>query len=103
MELDATFKPNNRTKGKDRNPTKERQFKERLYFNYNKPSHIARLCKQLKKGNKGRKNSRQLNATQNIKGGFKELNAMYTKWDEEIVVDNTRLETTAVEESTKDI
>jgi hypothetical protein len=27
--------------GKSKDPNKERQFKERLYFNYNKPSHLA--------------------------------------------------------------
>ncbi|KFY32304.1 hypothetical protein V493_00324, partial [Pseudogymnoascus sp. VKM F-4281 (FW-2241)] len=49
MELDATFKQGNRP----RNPDKERQFKERLCFNCNKPGHLARDCKQPKKGNGG--------------------------------------------------
>ena len=101
MELDATFKTNPRVKGKGHNPTKERQLKERLCFNCNKPGHIAKLCKQLKKGNGGRKHSRQLNAT--WKGNSRELNATHAEWDEETVVDDTRSETTMVEESTEDI
>jgi hypothetical protein len=63
MELNATFKLSGRLKGKGRDPRKERQFKERLCFNYNKPSHIAKLCTQLKKGNNGRRYGKQLNAT----------------------------------------
>jgi hypothetical protein len=71
MELDATFKPGNRS----RNPNKERQLKERLCFNCNKPGHMARDCKQPKKGNGGRKFSRQLNATWKGRGGYNELAA----------------------------
>ncbi|ELR10614.1 hypothetical protein GMDG_04883 [Pseudogymnoascus destructans 20631-21] len=67
MELDATFKPN----GKPHNPNKERQFQERLCFNYNKPGHIARNCRQSKKGNGGRKYGKQLNATWQGQGGCK--------------------------------
>jgi hypothetical protein len=59
MELNAMFKPS----GRPRNPNKERQLKERLYFNCNKPGHMARDCKQPKKGNGGRKFGKQLNAT----------------------------------------
>ncbi|KFZ19859.1 hypothetical protein V501_00440 [Pseudogymnoascus sp. VKM F-4519 (FW-2642)] len=59
MELDATFKQGNRP----RNPNKERQLKERLCFNCNKPGHMARDCKQPKKGNGGRKYGKQINAT----------------------------------------
>lgn len=58
MELDATFKP-----GRPRDPKKDRQFKERLCFNCDKPGHIARDCRQPKKGNGGRKFGKQLNAT----------------------------------------
>ncbi|KFY83259.1 hypothetical protein V498_08196 [Pseudogymnoascus sp. VKM F-4517 (FW-2822)] len=54
MELDATFKP-----GKPRDPKKDRQFKERLCFNCDKPGHMAQDCRQPKKGNGGM----QLNAT----------------------------------------
>ncbi|ELR05695.1 hypothetical protein GMDG_07538 [Pseudogymnoascus destructans 20631-21] len=67
MELDATFKPN----GKPHNPNKERQFQERLCFNCNKPGHIARNCRQSKKGNGGRKYGKQLNATWQGQGGYK--------------------------------
>ncbi|ELR05657.1 hypothetical protein GMDG_07500 [Pseudogymnoascus destructans 20631-21] len=67
MELDATFKPN----GKPHNPNKERQFQERLCFNCNKPGHIARNCRQSKKGNGGRKYGKQLNATWQGQGGCK--------------------------------
>ena len=66
MELDATFKPS----GRPRNPNKERQLKERLYFNCNNPGHMARDCKQPKKGNSGRKFGRQLNATWQERGGY---------------------------------
>ncbi|ELR10383.1 hypothetical protein GMDG_00796 [Pseudogymnoascus destructans 20631-21] len=59
MELDATFK----TGGRPRNPNKERQLKERLCFNCNKPGHMARDCKQPKKENGKRKFGKQLNAT----------------------------------------
>ncbi|KFY60593.1 hypothetical protein V496_05287 [Pseudogymnoascus sp. VKM F-4515 (FW-2607)] len=59
MELDATFKQG----GRPRNLNKERQLKERLCFNCNKPGHMARECKQPKKGNGGRKFGKQLNAT----------------------------------------
>jgi hypothetical protein len=55
MELDATFKLSGRPKGKGRDPRKEKQFKERLCFNCNKPSHIAKLCTQSRKGTNGRK------------------------------------------------
>jgi hypothetical protein len=63
MELNATFKLSGRSKGKGRNLRKEKQFKEWLCFNCSKPSHIAKLCTQLKKGNNGRKYGKQLNAT----------------------------------------
>lgn len=59
MELDATFKPN----GRPRHPNKEKQVKERLCFNCSKPGHMARDCRQPKKGNGGRRPSKQLNAT----------------------------------------
>jgi len=84
MELDATFKPS----GRPRNPNKERQLKERLCFNCNKPGHMARDCKQPRKGNGGRRTGRQLNATWqgqagcNPRGG--QLNATYSNqpdWD----------------------
>lgn len=77
MELDATFKQG----GRPRNPNKERQLKERLCFNCNKPGHMARECKQPKKGNGGRKFGKQLNATWQGKGGFNspgmQLNATF--------------------------
>ncbi|ELR02084.1 hypothetical protein GMDG_05244 [Pseudogymnoascus destructans 20631-21] len=69
MEFDATFKPN----GKPHNPNKERQFQEWLCFNCNKPGHIARNCRQSKKGNGGRKYGKQLNATWQGQGGCKAL------------------------------
>jgi hypothetical protein len=71
MELDATFK----SSGRPRNPNKERQLKERLCFNCNKPGHMARDCKQPKKGNNGRKFGKQLNATWVGRGGYNELAA----------------------------
>ena len=78
MELDATFKPS----GRPHNPNKERQLKERLCFNCNKPGHMARECKQPKKGNNGRKFGRQLNATWQGRGGYNakggQLNATFT-------------------------
>jgi hypothetical protein len=83
MELDATFKPSGRPKGKGRDPRKEKQFKERLCFNCNKPGHIAKLCTQSKKRNNGRRYGKQLNATWNNKNGYKELNATSIDWDEE--------------------
>jgi hypothetical protein len=58
MELDATSKP--------RRPydlKKDKQFKEQLYFNYDKLGYMARDYRQLKKGNSRRKFSKQLNAT----------------------------------------
>ncbi|OBT70719.1 hypothetical protein VF21_10639 [Pseudogymnoascus sp. 05NY08] len=58
MELDVTFKP-----GKPCDLKKDRQFKERLCFNCDKPGHIARDYRQPKKGNGGRKSGKQLNAT----------------------------------------
>ena len=73
MELDATFKPTQRP----RNPTKDRQFKERLCFNCDKPGHLARDCKQPRK-NQGRKfqgRNKQLNATWKGRGGYNELAA----------------------------
>ncbi|KFY05968.1 hypothetical protein V491_08927 [Pseudogymnoascus sp. VKM F-3775] len=62
MELDATFKPNGK-QHKTHNPNKERQLKERLCFNCNKPGHMARNCKSPRKGGNGRRNGKQLNAT----------------------------------------
>ncbi|ELR09840.1 hypothetical protein GMDG_08706, partial [Pseudogymnoascus destructans 20631-21] len=58
MELDATFKTR-----RPRDPKKERQVKERLCFNCDKPGHMARDCRQSKKGDGGRKFGKQLNAT----------------------------------------
>lgn len=56
MELDATFK------GEKGDKKKDRQFQERLCFNYDKPGHVARNCRQPKKtGSKGK--GKQLNAT----------------------------------------
>lgn len=73
MELDATFKPSGRP-GRPRDPKKERQFKEKLCFNCDKPGHMARDCKQPRKG-QGRKpfGRKQLNATQQGRGGYNEL------------------------------
>jgi hypothetical protein len=53
MELDATTRKDDK---------KDRQFKERLCFNCDKPGHIARNCRQPKKGGSKRK-GKQLNAT----------------------------------------
>ena len=99
MELDATFKPS----GRPRNPNKERQFKERLCFNCNKPGHLARECKQPKKGNNGRKFGRQLNATWQGRGGYNakggQLNATFTnKPDWGINGDSTLEEESSSEE-----
>ncbi|KFY79344.1 hypothetical protein V499_01664 [Pseudogymnoascus sp. VKM F-103] len=58
MELNATFKPR-----RPRDLKKDKQVKERLCFNYNKLGHMAQDCRQPKKGNGGRKFSKQLNAT----------------------------------------
>jgi hypothetical protein len=55
MELNATFKLSGQLKGKGHDLRKEKQFKEQLCFNYNKLSHIAKLCTQSKKGTNGRK------------------------------------------------
>ena len=71
MELDATFKPNGGP-GKPRDPKKERQFKERLCFNCDKPGHLARDCRQPKR-NKGRKFGKQINATWKGRDGYNEL------------------------------
>lgn len=73
MELDATFKPSGRP-GRPRDPKKEWQFKEKLCFNCDKPGHMARDCKQPRKG-QGRKpfGRKQLNATQQGRRGHNEL------------------------------
>lgn len=69
MELDATRKGSGQI-NRPRNAQKERQFKERLCFNCDKPGHLARDCRQPKK--QGRKFGQQLNATWKGRG---ELNA----------------------------
>lgn len=71
MEIDATQKGNSRN-NKPRSTQKERQFKERLCFNCDKPGHIARNCKQPKKQRS--KQDQQINATQKGDG---ELNATF--------------------------
>ena len=55
MELDATQKPS-----QTKDTKKDRQYKERLCFNCNKPGHIARNCQQK------REKGKQLNATHSI-------------------------------------
>jgi len=92
MELDATFK-NSGKPGRTRDPKKERQLKERLCFNCDKPGHLARECRQPKR-NQGRKHQssgRQLNATWTGRRGYNEIAVISNNefdWD----VDNEDLE-----------
>ena len=99
MELDATFKTE-----RPRDPKKDRQFKERLCFNCDKPGHMARDCRQPKKGNGGRKFGKQLNATFQGRGGYnalgRQLNATFTnKPDWGINGDSTPEDASSSEES----
>jgi hypothetical protein len=74
MELDASFKTGGRPP-RDKNPKTERQVRERLCFNCDKPGHMARDCRQPKK-EQGRKpfgKPRQLNATQQGRGGYQQI------------------------------
>lgn len=76
MELDATFK-NNRPQGGTRDPRKERQFRDKLCFNCDKPGHMARDCKQPKKNQERRFKGKgqELNATWKGRNGYNEVAA----------------------------
>jgi hypothetical protein len=69
MELDATFKT--------RDGKKERQLREKLCFNCDKPGHMARDCKQPRRNNahKFKGKGRQLNATWKGRNGYNEIAA----------------------------